>query len=291
MPGRDRLAYSARTKALVSPPSSSSGKLSSSSAPVSKNPWSDPSLEETPLLESPHRPESDELPLELLWPLPLLEPIDPLPLVVSEDLTPLEPLPFDVESEHPMDPEEPDSGEPGFGPLRFPFTRPFAGFLVPLKSPMGTVALTGTLAFLEPVWALELVAATKAAAAAAEVPDSPAAAAAAVSIDWFSSCSSAFSEGSWSGFIVPLKETWSCCFRALASFMKYFCACVRTCVAERVPTIDAIAFTSLWPYDLMASRKRWCSSSVQYLDWDFWASCFCSFICSYTSTNSFKRFT
>ncbi len=33
-----------------------------------------------------------------------------------------------------------------------------------------------------------------------------------------------------------------------ASFMKYFCAWVRTCVALLVPTTDAIAFTSLCPY-------------------------------------------
>jgi hypothetical protein len=39
----------------------------------------------------------------------------------------------------------------------------------------------------------------------------------------------------------------SSCFLNLAIFMKYFCACVRTCVAFLVPTMFAMALTSLCP--------------------------------------------
>lgn len=53
-------------------------------------------------------------------------------------------------------------------------------------------------------------------------------------------------------------------FASLATRRKYFCACVRTCVAFLLPTNDAMARTSFAPNLCRASRKRLCSDGVQY---------------------------
>jgi hypothetical protein len=50
-----------------------------------------------------------------------------------------------------------------------------------------------------------------------------------------------------------------------ASFRKYFCACVRACVAFLVPTICAIPLKSFGPTACSASKNLVCSKSVQYL--------------------------
>mmetsp|Transcript_33873 Transcript_33873/g.79308 ORF Transcript_33873/g.79308 Transcript_33873/m.79308 type:complete len:257 (+) Transcript_33873:204-974(+) len=54
---------------------------------------------------------------------------------------------------------------------------------------------------------------------------------------------------------------------------RYFWACVRTCVGLRVPTWLAMALTFLCPNILTASKKRECSSSVQYRVWDCCSIC------------------
>mmetsp|Transcript_11910 Transcript_11910/g.29835 ORF Transcript_11910/g.29835 Transcript_11910/m.29835 type:complete len:236 (+) Transcript_11910:657-1364(+) len=102
------------------------------------------------------------------------------------------------------------------------------------------------------------------------------------------------SQLSWIDAGEPFLSASSAHFFIRASFRKYFCACVRACVAFRVPTIWAIPLTSFGPTICKASRNLVCSISVQYLDCDFfplWSLSDLAPVLSWLSMMTLSRFT